>query len=74
MTHLQQMIVTANQRLYVLARHAVNNRRLVAVQFTAVTRSRAAACNICRQNQLLVLFSNIESLEFVLHPYVIHSQ
>jgi len=37
---------------HVLARHAVNIR-LVVAQFTAVTRSTAAACNlsiICRQN------------------------
>jgi len=39
------MIAAADQRLHVSAHHTVKNRRLVAAQCTAVTMSKAAACN-----------------------------
>jgi len=68
---MQQMIAAADQRLHVLANHTVNNRRLVETQFTAVTRSRAAACYlliICRRNQYLVITMSVEHLKFVSHP------
>jgi len=66
------MIAAADRKLNVSACHAVENRRVVAAQFTAVTRPRAAACNlsvVCYRNVSSVSTSNIDGSMFALHPY-----
>jgi len=66
----QQIIAAAHQRLNVSAHHIMKNGRLVAVQLTAVTRLRAATCNlslICCQKRSLVLTLNVKRYKFVLH-------
>jgi len=66
------MIVAADERLHVSARHAVNSKKLVLAQFTAVTRLRAAACNLLYGVEInpRVLVFNIKCLKFVLHFYL----